>query len=150
MRALVRRVGHANVKVEGKVVGEIEAGLLIYIGVDQKDDQPDLDWLIQKILKLRIFEDRDGKMNLSISEDHGILLISQFTLLGNLKKGSRPSFNRAAKPTKGKALYDCFYAKLNAQFQGSVARGIFGADMQIEARDDGPVTLWIDSQDRNY
>ena len=150
MRALVRRVSRASVKVDGQVVGQIDQGLLIYLGIHQDDELTDLDWLIQKILGLRIFEDEHGKMNLSILPEQGILLISQFTLYGNLKKGYRPSFNRAANPKKGEELFDLFLAKLGGLFQGNLASGVFGADMKIEAIDEGPVTLWIDSRERNY
>ena len=150
MRALVRRVSRASVKVDGQVVGQIDQGLLIYLGIHQDDELTDLDWLIQKILGLRIFEDEHGKMNLRILPEQGILLISQFTLYGNLKKGYRPSFNRAANPKKGEELFDLFLAKLGGLFQGNLASGVFGADMKIEAIDEGPVTLWIDSRERNY
>lgn len=150
MRALVRRVSRACVKVEEQVVGQINQGLLIYLGIHQDDELTDLDWLIQKILGLRIFEDEDGKMNLSILPEQGILLISQFTLFGNLKKGYRPSFNRAANPKKGKEFFDLFHSKLGGLFKGNLASGVFGADMKIEAIDEGPVTIWIDSQERNY
>ena len=150
MRALVRRVSQASVKVEGQVVGQIDQGLLIYLGIHQDDELTDLDWLIQMILGLRIFEDEDGKMNLSILPEQGILLISQFTLFGNLKKGYRPSFNRAANPKKGKEFFDLFQSKLGGLFKGNLASGVFGADMKIVAIDEGPVTIWIDSQERNY
>ena len=150
MRALVRRVSQASVKVEGQVVGQIDQGLLIYLGIHQDDELTDLDWLIQKILGLRIFEDEHGKMNLSILPEQGILLISQFTLFGNLKKGYRPSFNRAANPKKGEEFFDLFHSKLEGLFEGDLASGVFGADMKIEAIDEGPVTIWIDSQERNY
>ncbi len=150
MRALVRRVSRAFVKVEDQVVGQIDQGLVIYLGIHQDDELTDLDWLIQKILGLRIFEDEHGKMNLSILPEHGILLISQFTLFGNLKKGYRPSFNRAANPKKGKEFFDLFHSKLGGLFEGNLASGVFGADMKIEAIDEGPVTIWIDSQERNY
>jgi D-tyrosyl-tRNA(Tyr) deacylase len=150
VRALVRRVSKASVKVEGQIVGQIDQGLLVYLGVHQKDEWTDVDWLIQKILGLRIFEDEHGKMNLSILPEQGVLLISQFTLFGNLKKGYRPSFNRAADPKKGEELFDLFYSKLRILFEGNLASGVFGADMKIEAIDDGPVTIWIDSQERNY
>ena len=149
MRALVRRVSRASVKVEDQVVGQIDQGLVIYLGIHQDDELTDLDWLIQKILGLRIFEDEDGKMNLSILPEQGILLISQFTLFGNLKKGYRPSFNRAANPKKGKEFFDLFQSKLGGLFKGNLASGVFGADMKIVAIDEGPVTIWIDSQERN-
>ena len=150
MRALVRRVSRACVRVEEQVVGQIDQGLLIYLGIHQDDELTDLDWLIQKILGLRIFEDEHGKMNLSILPEQGILLISQFTLFGNLKKGYRPSFNRAANPKKGEEFFDLFHSKLEGLFEGDLASGVFGADMKIEAIDEGPVTIWIDSQERNY
>jgi D-tyrosyl-tRNA(Tyr) deacylase len=150
VRALVRRVSRACVKVEEQVVGQIDQGLLIYLGIHQDDELTDLYWLIQKILGLRVFEDEDGKMNLSILPEQGILLISQFTLFGNLKKGYRPSFNRAANPKKGEELFDLFQSKLGGLFKGNLASGVFGADMKIEAIDEGPVTIWIDSQERNY
>ena len=150
MRALVRRVSRACVKVEEQVVGQIDQGLLIYLGIHQDDEPTDLDWLIQKILGLRIFEDEDGKLNLSILPEQGILLISQFTLFGNLKKGYRPSFKRAANPKKGKEFFDLFQSKLGGLFKGNLASGVFGADMKIVAIDEGPVTIWIDSQERNY
>jgi len=150
VRALLRRVSRACVKVEEQVVGQIDQGLLIYLGIHQDDELADLDWLIQKILGLRIFEDEHGKMNLSILPEHGILLISQFTLFGNLKKGYRPSFNRAANPKKGEEFFDLFHSKLEGLFEGDLASGVFGADMKIEAIDEGPVTIWIDSQERNY
>ena len=150
MRALVRRVSRACVRVEEQVVGQIDQGLLIYLGIHQDDELTDLDWLIQKILGLRIFEDEHGKMNLSILPEQGILLISQFTLFGNLKKGYRPSFNRAANPKKGEEFFDLFQSKLEGLFEGDLASGVFGADMKIEAIDEGPVTIWIDSQERNY
>jgi len=150
VRALIRRVSRASVKVEGQIVGQIDQGLLIYLGIHQDDELTDLDWLIQKILGLRIFQDEEGKMNLSILPEQGIMLISQFTLFGNLKKGYRPSFNRAANPKKGEELFDLFYSKLGGLFEGNLASGVFGADMKIEAIDDGPVTILIDSRERNY
>ena len=136
--------------MEEQVVGQIDQGLLIYLGIHQDDELTDLDWLIQKILGLRIFEDEQGKMNLSILPEQGILLISQFTLFGNLKKGYRPSFNRAANPKKGEELFGLFQSKLGGLFKGNLASGVFGADMKIEAIDEGPVSIWIDSQERNY
>lgn len=150
MRALVRRVSSAGVKVLNRQVGSIGDGLLIYLGIHIDDDCGDLDWVIKKILGLRIFEDEQGKMNLKISENHGILLISQFTLWGNLKKGYRPSFNQAADPTKGEFFYNLALDQLKKNFAGKVESGIFGAEMQIHAIDQGPVTIWLDSQNRDY
>ena len=124
--------------------------MLIYLGIHQDDELTDLDWLIQKILGLRIFEDEHGKMNLSILPDYGILLISQFTLFGNLKKGYRPSFNRAANTKKRERVLRSISFEIRRSFEGNLASGVFGADMKIEAIDEGPVTIWIDSHERNY
>lgn len=150
MRALVRRVSFAEVKVASSPVGSIGSGLLVYLGIHHKDETSDLDWIIKKVLGLRVFEDEESKMNLKIGANHGILLVSQFTLLGNLKKGYRPSFNRAADPRTGAYFYDLALEKLKKNFTGVVESGIFGADMQIHAVDEGPVTIWIDSQNRDY
>jgi D-aminoacyl-tRNA deacylase len=150
MRALIRRVQQAEVFVEGDSTGCINKGLLIYLGIHADDQNEDLSWLIKKILGLRIFEDGDGKMNQSINANQGILLISQFTLFGNLRKGYRPSFNRAADPLMGKVMYEQGLSQIKEEFAGRVEAGTFGANMQIHAIDDGPVTIWIDSKDRNY
>lgn len=150
MRALVRRVSFAEVKVSSISVGSIGSGLLVYLGIHHKDETLDLDWIIKKVLGLRVFEDEESRMNLKIGSNHGILLVSQFTLLGNLKKGYRPSFNRAADPRTGAYFYDLALEKLKNNFTGVVESGIFGADMQIHAVDEGPVTIWIDSQNRDY
>lgn len=150
MRALVRRVSFAEVKVSSSSVGSIGSGLLVYLGIHHKDETLDLDWIIKKVLGLRVFEDEESRMNLKIGSNHGILLVSQFTLLGNLKKGYRPSFNRAADPRTGAYFYDLALEKLKNNFTGVVESGIFGADMQIHAVDEGPVTIWIDSQNRDY
>ena len=147
---MVRRVISAEVRVADKLVGEIRQGLLVYLGIHKDDEQTDLQWITQKILGLRIFEDEGGKMNLQIAEEQGILLISQFTLWGNTKKGYRPSFNRAADSKKGSFFYNLALDKLKKEFSGVVQSGVFGADMQVHAVDDGPVTIWIDSQNRNY
>ena len=150
MRALVRRVRNARVLVSEKKVGSIQDGLLIYMGVHTDDQNEDLSWIIKKILGLRIFEDGEGRMNRSINPQQGILLISQFTLFGNLRKGYRPSFNQAANPITGKMMYEQGLAHLKEYFDGDVQAGVFGANMQIHAVDDGPVTIWIDSKDRSY
>ena len=150
MRALVRRVSYAEVKVASETVGTIANGLLVYLGIHRDDDNSDLDWVVKKVLGLRVFTDESGKMNLKLGPQQGVLLISQFTLWGNLKKGYRPSFNEAADPQKGELLYKLALEKLQKSFSGKVNSGIFGADMKIHAVDDGPVTIWIDSQNRNY
>jgi len=120
------------------------------MGVHTDDQNEDLSWIIKKILGLRIFEDGEGRMNRSINPQQGILLISQFTLFGNLRKGYRPSFNQAANPITGKRLYEQGLAQIKEHFHGDVQSGVFGANMQIHAVDDGPVTIWIDSKDRSY
>jgi D-aminoacyl-tRNA deacylase len=150
MRALVRRVRNAKVLVSEKIVGAIHDGLLIYMGIHTDDQNEDLSWIITKILGLRIFEDGEGRMNRSINPQQNILLVSQFTLFGNLRKGNRPSFNQAANPIAGKMLYEQGLAQIKEHFDGDVQAGVFGANMQIHAVDDGPVTIWIDSKNRSY
>ena len=150
MRAIVRRVRNAKVLVSEKIVGAIHDGLLIYMGIHTDDQNEDLSWIITKILGLRIFEDGEGRMNRSINPQQGILLVSQFTLFGNLRKGNRPSFNQAANPITGKMLYEQGLAQIKEHFDGDVQAGVFGANMQIHAVDDGPITIWIDSKNRSY
>ena len=150
MRALVRRVSSARVEVSNQSVGSIADGLLVYLGVHRDDETKDVDWTVTKMLGLRIFEDSKGKMNESVNPRQGILVISQFTLLGNLRKGFRPSFNHAAQTDKGRNFYEEFLTAVRGRFEGIVQTGIFGADMQITAVDDGPVTIWLDSRDRKY
>ena len=151
MRAVVRRVKKALVRVEGEVFGEIGEGLLIYLGVSGEDDVGDLDWLVPKIVGLRIFDDDEGRMNLSMKDrDLEALVVSQFTLYGNLRKGFRPSFNRAASPDLGETLYECFVDKMVKELGRSVPTGQFGAYMEIEALDHGPVTILLDSRDKKF
>ena len=150
MRCLVRRVSSATVRVGNKEIGAIGKGLLAYLGVEGGDQAEDVCWLVNKLLGLRLFSDSTGKMNESLPDDGGILLVSQFTLLGSLKKGYRPSFNRAAEPDEAKRLYEEFLAKLRVKFSGTVAQGAFGRHMQIEAMDDGPVSIWLDSRQKGY
>ena len=150
MRLLVRRVETGKVQVNGVTCGQIQRGLTVYIGIGEDDESSDSEWGVKKILGLRIFEDLEGKMNLPISEKMGILVISQFTLWGNMKKGYRPSFNRAASPNLAKPMYGSFLCLLEKSFGGNVQSGEFGADMKIELHEDGPVTIWLDSKDKNY
>ena len=150
MRCLVRRVSRATVRAHDQEVGKIGKGLLVYLGVEREDESDDVRWLVNKILGLRLFSDSVGKMNESLTEDGGILVISQFTLLGSLKKGYRPSFNRAAEPAEARSLYEAFLENLKGRFKGMVARGAFGESMSIEATDDGPVTIWLDSRNKGY
>lgn len=151
MRAVIQRVSSASVQVDGDIVGACGAGLLIFLGVSVEDNSEDLEWLASRIVKTRIFEDSDGRMNRSLLEVDGeMLVISQFTLFGSLKKGNRPSYNRAAGPDLAVPLYESFIERMSALLAKPVASGVFGADMQIEAHNDGPVTLIIDSRERNF
>lgn len=149
MRAVVQRVSEASVSIEGKMKGEIEAGLLVFLGVTPDDGDNDIAWLSHKIPAIRIFPDDDGLMNRSVLDTGGgILLISQFTLYGNLRKGTRPSFNRAAPPDIAVPLYERFIKELERELGKPVPTGEFGAMMEIKAVNDGPVTLFIDSKER--
>lgn len=148
MRALLQRVREAKVSVGGREIASIERGYLALLGVAEGDSEAELEWLAQKILKIRLFPDDAGKMNLSLLEVGGaILMVSQFTLLADTKKGNRPSFIGAARPEQGKAFYLKMIARLR-ELGVSVGEGEFGADMQVALVNDGPVTIWIDSRDK--
>ena len=150
MRVLVRRVRSADVKVDNIPKGMIKRGMVVYLGVSRNDSDKDLEWMVKKVLGLRIFDDSNGAMNLPISPHFGILVISQFTLFGNVGKGTRPSFNQAASPVVGRAYFDRFILSLKNNFNGVVEQGVFGAEMQIMTVEDGPVNIWIDSQMKKY
>lgn len=146
MRLVIQRVKSASVAVEGHVVGQIQQGLLVLLGIHQQDGQSDIQYLIKKLLGLRIFSDEAGKMNLSVGDINGeILLISQFTLYADTRKGNRPGFTEAAPPAIAIPLYELFKLELATQFGKAVPTGIFGADMQVVLTNDGPVTIIIDS-----
>ena len=149
MRAVIQRVLRASVEVEGSVVSEIGPGLLILLGVEEADASGDLDWLVAKIARMRIFDDEDGKMNLDL-KDHGgsALVVSQFTLHASTKKGNRPSYLRAARPDHAEPLYRKFCEALSRELCHPVGRGVFGAMMQVSLVNDGPVTILIDSRNR--
>lgn len=149
MRLLVQRVNEASVKIEGTVNGEISKGLLLFVGIGEDDTQEDIGWLVKKIIGLRIFSDDEGKMNLS-SEDvkAEFLVISQFTLHASTKKGNRPSYIKAARPEQAIPLYESFITQLSTVQSEKVASGIFGADMKVSLINDGPVTIWIDSKNK--
>ncbi len=150
MRAVVQRVKHASVVIEGKISGEIRQGLLVLLGITHDDKQEDIDWLSKKIVGLRIFNDRDEKMNLSLSDVDGeLLVISQFTLFANTKKGNRPSYIEAAKPDKAIPLYESFVKQMNLLTGKETQTGVFGADMKVELLNDGPVTIIIDSKNKD-
>lgn len=146
MKAVIQRVSEANVKVDGKIVGEILNGLLLLIGIEEEDEKTDADWLVQKIVNLRIFGDQEGKLNLSVLDISGeILCISQFTLIADYKKGNRPSFIKAARPDKAIPLFDYFKTEI-AKSALKIESGIFGADMKVSLLNDGPVTIVMDSK----
>ena len=147
MRAVVQRVKRASVSADGNVVGAIGKGMLILLGVEAGDAEADADWLATRLARVRIFEDADGKMNLAARDVGGsALVVSQFTLFGTMRKGSRPSFNRAAVPAEAIPLYESFTAKLAALLGRPVPTGRFGAMMDVELVNDGPVTLTLDSR----
>jgi len=145
MKAVIQRVSEASVKVDGNVVGEINTGFMLLIGIDENDEKTDAEWLVQKILNLRIFGDENDKLNLSIKDIKGeILCISQFTLIADYKKGNRPSFIKAAKPDKAIPLFEYFKEELSKS-DLRIESGIFGADMKVSLTNDGPVTIVMDS-----
>lgn len=145
MRAVVQRVLNASVAIGGTVKGEIGKGYLVLLGIEENDTEKDLDYIAEKLLWLRVFEDEAGKMNRSVLDAGGsILLVSQFTLYGDARKGRRPSFIRAARPEKAIPLYEAMIARLRAALP--VETGEFGADMQVSLVNDGPVTILLDSE----
>ena len=149
MRVVLQRVSEASVKIKNEIHGEIESGILVFIGIEQEDEESDADWIIKKISGLRIFSDLEGKMNLSIKDVKGsFLIISQFTLYASTKKGNRPSYIQAARPEKAIPLYDYFIYKLNLETKLIIETGIFGEDMKVSLVNDGPVTIIIDSKNR--
>jgi D-tyrosyl-tRNA(Tyr) deacylase len=146
MRAVVQRVSKAQVSVDSKIVGSIEKGLVVYIGVGKEDTNSDIDYLADKVAGLRIFEDDNEKMNLSVQDIEGdVLAISQFTLYGDVRKGKRPSFTDSAEPLIGNEFYEHFIDKLE-NMGINVQRGIFGAHMEVSYINDGPVTILLDSK----
>jgi D-tyrosyl-tRNA(Tyr) deacylase len=147
MRALVQRVSKANIEVNKKNISYINKGLLVLLGIQDTDDESDVTWLSNKIIKMRIFEDDNGKMNQSIEDIGGeLLIVSQFTLHASTKKGNRPSFINAAHPDKALPIYQTFVSECNKQI--STQTGRFGAMMQVGLVNDGPVTIWLDSRNK--
>lgn len=145
MRAVVQRVDYANVEVKGEIVGEIQKGLLVFLGVGEGDSPKDMEYMVDKILGLRIFEDDLGKMNLSLRDINGeILVVSQFTLYGDVRRGKRPSFSSSAKPDMAENLYEEFIKVCKDQGI-KTQNGVFGAHMNVEIENNGPVTILIDS-----
>ena len=149
MRVVIQRVSEAAVRVDGKIVGEIKQGLMVLLGIETADNEEDVDWLLNKTLNLRIFNDADGVMNTSLLYVEGeLLVISQFTLMAATKKGNRPSYIRAAKHEQAIPLYESFCAKAQQLLGKTVQKGSFGADMKVSLINDGPVTIQIDSKNR--
>ena len=149
MRVVIQRVSEASVSIEGQVYSQIQQGLLILLGIENKDSQEDVEWLSKKIANLRIFSDDNGQMNKSVLDINGqILVVSQFTLHAKTKKGNRPSFIEAARPDLAIPLYESFVKRLSLDAQSQVLTGQFGADMQVGLSNDGPVTILIDSKNK--
>ena len=149
MRALIQRVKEASVTIDGKVFSEINQGLLIFLGIEEADTQEDIDWLSGKIVRLRIFSDKNDAMNLSVKDVGGdCIVVSQFTLHASTKKGNRPSFIKAARPETAIPLYENFVRQLETTLGKKVATGEFGAMMDVALVNDGPVTIWVDSKNR--
>lgn len=149
MKAIIQRVKNSSVEVEGEIVGKIEKGLMLLIGVDESDENTDADWLVKKVLDVRVFSDDEGKMNHSVRDINGeILCISQFTLIADYKKGNRPSYIKAAKPDKAIPLFEYFKDELRKSGL-KIESGIFGADMKVALINDGPVTLVFDSKTKS-
>ncbi|MDC3054413.1 D-aminoacyl-tRNA deacylase [Cytophagia bacterium] len=147
MRVVVQRVSQSNVKVSGEVIGEIKEGLMVLVSFVDEDNNTDLDWMTKKIINLRIFNDDEGKMNRSVQDIGGdILLISQFTLHGSTKKGNRPSFIKAAKPDFAKVMYERFIKVLEQSLGKEIQTGEFGGDMKVSLINDGPTTIIVDSK----
>ncbi len=149
MRVLIQRVKEASVSVENNCVGKINNGILIFLGVHQQDNSADIEWICHKIINLRIFSDEAGKMNKSIMDINGdVLIVSQFTLFASTKKGNRPSFIDSAPPAMAEKMYEDFITLIETLINKPCAKGIFGADMQVSLINDGPVTIWIDSKNK--
>lgn len=151
MRIVIQRVNSASVSVSGEVIGQISKGCVVLHGIQEGDTQEDQDYILRKLLALRIFSDSNGKMNLSIQDIEGeILIVSQFTLYADTKKGNRPSFTRAENPIRAEKIYKNFVKELSTKLIGKVSTGIFAADMQVSLQNDGPVTVIIDSREKNF
>ena len=149
MRTLIQRVQHASVPIDGQLKSKIGKGLLVLVGIEDRDTQEDIEWLCKKIANLRIFDDENGVMNRSVVETEGeVMVVSQFTLHASTKKGNRPSYIHASKPDIAIPMYEAFCAEMGLQIGKEVQTGTFGADMKVELVNDGPVTIWIDSQNK--
>ena len=151
MRIILQRVKEASVTIKGTINAQIGEGLLLLLGIEKEDQQEDIDWLCKKVLDLRIFSDEEGKMNRSVRDIKGdIIVVSQFTLHANIKKGTRPSFIKAARPEIAIPLYETFVQTLEKELGKAVGTGEFGADMKVALINDGPVTIIMDSKNRSF
>lgn len=151
MRTVVQKVSKASVTVENKIVSSIESGLLVLVGIEDTDTDQDIDWLVKKIVNLRIFDDKEGVMNLSVQDVKGdLIIVSQFTLHASTKKGNRPSYIRASKPDFAVPMYEKFIQKTEEILGKKVGTGVFGAMMDVELINDGPVTIIIDSKQKDF
>ena len=149
MRLLIQRVKQASVEIDGAEYSRIGRGLLVFVGIEEADGEQDIEWLTGKLLRLRIFDDEEGVMNLDVNQVEGeVMIVSQFTLHASTKKGNRPSYFRAAGESISRLMYEKFVASVEKALGRSVATGSFGADMAVGLVNDGPVTIWIDSQNR--
>ena len=149
MRAVIQRVSNANVTIDNKIYSQIENGLLVLVGIEDADTAEDIEWLSGKIVNLRVFNDDKGVMNVSVKDINGdILAVSQFTLHASTKKGNRPSYIKASKPEIAIPMYEKFVQQLSKDFGKAVGTGVFGADMKVELLNDGPVTIVIDTKNK--
>lgn len=151
MRVLIQRVKEACLRINGEIYSSIQQGLLVLVGIEESDNQDDIDYLCKKISNLRVFDDEKGVMNLSVKDIQGeVMVVSQFTLHACTAKGNRPSYIRAAKPEISTPLYEDFCKSMEISLENTIKTGVFGADMKISLINDGPVTIWIDSKHREY
>lgn len=149
MRAVIQKVKYAKLIIDSEIYSQIEEGLMVLLGIEDADTKEDIEWLADKIRKLRIFEDENGVMNLSVEDVNGeMMIVSQFTLHASTKKGNRPTYIRASKPEFSKPMYESFVARTREVFAGKVATGVFGADMKIELVNNGPTTIIIDTKNK--
>lgn len=149
MRVLIQRVKRASVTVDGELISQIAQGLLVFVGICDEDNHEDIEWLTKKISNIRLFDDENGVMNLSLMDIDGELLaVSQFTLMASTKKGNRPSYIKAAKPDISIPLYESFCNEMEIALNKPIKRGVFGADMKVDLLNDGPVTIFMDSKNR--
>jgi len=149
MRVVIQRVSQASVTLDSKIVADIQKGLLVLVGIEDADTQEDIEWLVGKIIKMRIFGDENDVMNCSVQDIDGeIIVVSQFTLHASTKKGNRPSYIKASKPDFAIPMYENFVKALEKEFQKKIQTGIFGADMKVSLLNDGPVTILMDSKNR--